>query len=107
MQAGQWFLHGAAVRLSDAFGLFTIEAYFPSVLPLKVLPRHGVRAAPPPLRQFVRHVARLGGFLGRTHDGDPGVQTLWRGLRRLDDIVWTYRTLGEHPDLLAPGSTCV
>ncbi|XZN92182.1 MAG: IS4 family transposase [Microcoleus sp.] len=29
----------------------------------------------------------MGGFLGRKDDGFPGVKTLWRGLRRLDDIV--------------------
>jgi hypothetical protein len=38
-------------------------------------------------RDFVRGVAALGGFLGRTGDGEPGWQTLWRGYRRLQDIV--------------------
>ena len=38
-------------------------------------------------RDFVRAVAKLGGFLGRTGDGEPGWQTLWRGYRRLQDIV--------------------
>jgi hypothetical protein len=38
-------------------------------------------------RDFVRGVARLGGFLGRKGDGEPGWQTLWRGYRRLQDIV--------------------
>jgi hypothetical protein len=28
-------------------------------------------------------LARLGGFLARKHDGDPGWQTIWRGWRRL------------------------
>lgn len=31
------------------------------------------------VQQFVREVARLGGFLGRTSDGQPGWQTLWEG----------------------------
>jgi Transposase DNA-binding/Transposase Tn5 dimerisation domain len=39
------------------------------------------------VRQFVRGVARLGGFLGRKGDGDPGVRTLWRGYQRLQDMV--------------------
>lgn len=30
-------------------------------------------------RQFWRGVARLGGFLGRNADGEPGWKTLWRG----------------------------
>ena len=41
---------------------------------------------PPTLREAVRMIAQLGGFLGRKCDGEPGPQTLWRGLRRLDDL---------------------
>jgi hypothetical protein len=29
--------------------------------------------------QFWREVTRYGGFLGRKGDGEPGLQTLWRG----------------------------
>ena len=29
--------------------------------------------------QFWRELAKLGGFLARKHDGEPGWQTLWRG----------------------------
>lgn len=47
---------------------------------------------PPTLHQALRMVAtRLGGFLGRKSDGEPGPQTTWRGLQRLDDITATYR----------------
>ncbi|MEG3899816.1 MULTISPECIES: IS4 family transposase [unclassified Microcoleus] len=42
---------------------------------------------PPTLGEAVGWIAKLGGFLGRKHDGFPGVKTLWRGLRRLDDIM--------------------
>lgn len=45
---------------------------------------------PPSLRQAVRWLAHLGGFLGRKGDGDPGVKVLWRGWTRLQDIVQTY-----------------
>jgi hypothetical protein len=41
----------------------------------------------PHCRQFVRGVARLGGFLGRRGDGSPGWKTLWRGYQRLQDMV--------------------
>ena len=40
------------------------------------------------LREFWRLVARLGGFIGRKSDGDPGWQTLWRGWLRLQDLAW-------------------
>lgn len=44
------------------------------------------RMKPPTLREAVRMIAQLGGFLGRKCDGEPGPQTLWRGLRRLHDL---------------------
>jgi Transposase DNA-binding/Transposase Tn5 dimerisation domain len=50
----------------------------------------GATDAPPALRDAVRRIARLGGFLGRKGDGEPGVKTLWRGLRRLNDMVAGY-----------------
>jgi hypothetical protein len=34
-------------------------------------------------REAVRMIASLGGFLGRKDDGEPGVKTIWLGLRRL------------------------
>lgn len=46
------------------------------------------------VRDFVRGVARLGGFLGRKHDGDPGVKTLWRGYQRLQDLLLGYQLRG-------------
>ena len=59
-------------------------------------------------RDFVRAVATLGGFLGRKGDGEPGWQTLWRGYRRLRDIVLgvqlkagrVHRDLREHYNML-------
>ena len=42
---------------------------------------------PPTLQQAVRMVASLGGFLGRKGDGQPGVQCLWRGWQRLEDMI--------------------
>ncbi len=48
---------------------------------------------PPTLREAIRRVAGLGGFLGRKHDGEPGTQTLWIGLQRLDDIAAMYRVM--------------
>lgn len=55
----------------------------------------GKRLPPQPanLRDAVRQIAQLGGFLGRKGDADPGVKVLWRGLRRLADFVLAYRTL--------------
>jgi len=55
-------------------------------------PDHKPAIVPPTLAQAVRLIASLGGFIGRTSDGDPGVKTLWRGWQRFQDIVdaWTF-----------------
>ena len=45
---------------------------------------------PPTVGQAVRWIARLGGFLGRRHDGHPGPTTLWRGFHRLTDLTAMY-----------------
>ncbi len=49
------------------------------------------------VREFVRGVAKLGGFLGRKGDGQPGVRALWRGYQRLQDMI-----VGS--DLCRPGN---
>jgi hypothetical protein len=49
--------------------------------------RQPAPAKPPSLREMIRMIAGLGGFLGRKSDGEPGTQTLWRGLQRADDIA--------------------
>jgi Transposase DNA-binding/Transposase Tn5 dimerisation domain len=51
------------------------------------------------VRDFVRGVARLGGFLGRTSDGEPGVKTLWRGYQRLQDLLLGYQLRGPAPEI--------
>jgi Transposase Tn5 dimerisation domain/Transposase DNA-binding len=48
---------------------------------------------PPSVREAVRIIAKLGGFLGRKGDGEPGVQALWTGLRRLMDFTLAFRRL--------------
>jgi hypothetical protein len=48
-------------------------------------------SGPLTVRDFVRGVARLGGFLGRKNDGNPGVKTLWRGYQRLQDLLLGYQ----------------
>ena len=57
---------------------------------------------PPSLHEAVRWIAQLGGFLGRKGDGEPGVKTIWRGLRHLDDMTAMWRLM--HPQL-SPASS--
>jgi hypothetical protein len=46
---------------------------------------------PPTLKEAVTLIAKLGGFLARKGDGVPGLEVIWRGFRRLDDITETYK----------------
>lgn len=57
-------------------------------------------ATAPPLRQAVRWIARLGGFLARASDGEPGSKTLWQGFQELIPMTEMYRIMKPH---LKPG----
>jgi len=72
---------------------------------------HAIPTHTPSLRDAQRTVARLGGFLGRKGDGDPGVKSIWIGLQRLDDISGAWLTFGpgsplqpHHPLATSPVS---
>jgi hypothetical protein len=41
----------------------------------------------PPVKDAIRWIAQLGGFLARKNDGPPGTKTLWRGLQQLDAMT--------------------
>ncbi len=56
-------------------------------------------AQPPSLREAVRMIAALGGFLGRKSDGEPGLKTVWKGLARLSDMTTGW--LLKHPPMRA------
>ena len=48
---------------------------------------------PPTVRQAVRWIAQLGGFLGRKSDGEPGVTVIWWGWQRLQDLTATWEVV--------------
>ena len=50
---------------------------------------------PPPIRQAVRWIAQLGGFLGRRRDGEPGPIVVWRGLQQLRAITTSWKRFGH------------
>jgi hypothetical protein len=50
---------------------------------------------PPSIRQAVRWIARLGGFIGRASDGDPGPTTLWRGFLALAQLTTMFRIISR------------
>jgi hypothetical protein len=96
-------LYRTGERLAPAIGLLSVLAV--RLLQLKtvarrnpdqpaagVVPKDWLAAVPLLLkkrrtihtvRDFVRALAQLGGFLGRKGDGEPGWQTIWGGLEKL------------------------
>lgn len=50
------------------------------------------------VKEFVRAVALLGGFMGRKHDGNPGPKVLWQGIKRLEDLLAGYM-LAANPEM--------
>lgn len=55
-----------------------------------------IPASVPSLRDVIRMVSGLGGFLGRNGDGEPGTKSLWLGLQRLDDITTTWKVVMKY-----------
>lgn len=96
--------YGTAPRLERVTGLLAIVAVqllrmrqlaeqTPARVAEEVVPSEWVRTLVrirrrpaeevPTISQFVKHLAGLGGHLGRKCDGPPGWMTLWRGLEKL------------------------
>lgn len=50
---------------------------------------------PPSLRQAIRWIAQLGGFLARRGDGEPGPVVMWRGLQQLRAITAAWIRFGH------------
>ena len=101
LRAGLWFLHGAAVELQDSLGLCTVEAYFPSPVGIKVLPRPALRLQPAEQRllagapherlgvQPLRHRG-LGGDVRELREhapGDPFKQIAWKATARTGKLM--------------------
>jgi len=63
-------------------------AVVPPVLMTAVdLLRPGLLSRSPTAKEFIRAVASIGGFIGRKGDGDPGWITIWKGWRKVLNVV--------------------
>jgi hypothetical protein len=59
---------------------------------MEILPKILKRPRPiKTVREFIRALASLGGFLGRKSDGEPGWRTIWRGVETLLIALRGYR----------------
>jgi hypothetical protein len=60
-----------------------------------ILNKQKIPKQPPRLNEVIRLVAKLGGFLARKGDGEPGAKTLWQGLQRVMDFAAGFRYARE------------
>jgi hypothetical protein len=72
--------------IANWFNLFFAEVEWTGAY---VLNKKKPPKQPPPVRDVVRLIAQLGGFLARKGDGEPGVKSLWLGMIRLRDFALT------------------
>lgn len=61
-----------------------------------ILAKKPVPDKPPTVREVIRRIAGLGGFIGRKGDGEPGVKTLWLGWQRVRDFVEGMDYVSKH-----------
>lgn len=94
LEALTGLLSVVAVRLLQLKGIARSEPERPAieVAPPKYVAvlrafRRATEALPWGTYQFFRELAKLGGFLGRKGDGEPGWQTIWRGWMKLQAMV--------------------
>ncbi|TWU21537.1 Transposase for transposon Tn5 [Novipirellula galeiformis] len=45
--------------------------------------------------EFFREIGKLGGFLGRKSDGEPGWQTIWSGYQKMQSLLVAMKLLGQ------------
>ena len=43
------------------------------------------------ISRYIQKIAKLGGYLARSHDPPPGNMVIWRGMRKLNDMLKGYR----------------
>lgn len=89
--------------------LFTADEWKPV---WKITRDEPIPETAPPLHEFLSLLGELGGHNGRVHDGPPGPQAIWVGIRRMTDFAIAWRAFGPEnhkaPTINEkPNDTCV
>lgn len=82
--------------------LFTADEWKPV---WKITREEPIPENPPSLSDFLLLLAELGGHNGRKHDGPPGPQALWIGVRRMTDFAIAWRAFGPTDHTKPPEKT--
>jgi len=56
---------------------------------------------PPTLQRMVRLIARLGGYVDRVREDEPGTDTVMRGMERMHDISACWRIFGPNSKMVS------
>lgn len=72
-------------------GVFTEDEWQPVY---KLVMDEDPPSTPPTLQRMVRLIARLGGYIDRPRDDEPGPDSVMRGMERLHDISACWRSFG-------------
>lgn len=78
--------------------VFTADEWQPVY---KLVTKEDPPATPPSLQRMVRLIARLGGYIDRARNDEPGTDTVMRGMERLHDISACWKTFGPNSKLSA------
>lgn len=57
------------------------------ILFTKFNPNKKIPKQPPTMKQITIWIARLGGFLARKGDGEPGITHVWHGLQKFKNMI--------------------
>ena len=81
------WLNYCAVEMPDEPADIALEEEEWQVLYCVITKKKELPSEIPTIYECVRWIGRLGGFMCRKGDGEPGVQTLWKGWQRLSDYL--------------------
>ncbi|EHJ15318.1 IS4 family transposase [Crocosphaera watsonii] len=81
------WLKYCAVEMPDEPADIALEEEEWQVLYCVITKKKELPSEIPTIYECVRWIGRLGGFMCRKGDGEPGVQTLWKGWQRLSDYL--------------------
>ncbi|MEL4897479.1 IS4 family transposase [Crocosphaera sp. Alani8] len=94
------WLKYCAVEMPDEAADIALEEEEWQVLYCVITKKKELPSEIPTIYECVRWIGRLGGFMCRKGDGEPGVQTLWKGWQRLSDYLKMWIIIKEMPDVI-------
>ena len=87
-----WLKYCASTQPSEPASLALEEEEW-EVLYCVITKKKELPSVKPTIYEAMRWIGKLGGFLGRKGDSEPGVKTLWRGWQRLSEYATIWKMM--------------